>query len=806
MKEDTVCASCHFSPNSLLGETESWLQCNGCKSWYHFACAGFKNEREVRDVDKFYCKQCTPKFGKTTRRFARAIDIHIKLTCNAGVRKSARAHNLVDYAKLTEGIVQTSDETVEHHYIKPIKTGEIKFTPETFPRMPPSLVTAEYFERCRALKEPVVIPAAWNPRPDFPGSSDTKLEPQPNGDIEMPDAPDDMEPSEERVEDVGQDQLGMVIPHGLTVRHVAELYGLHEKLEVIDVKSQEGEDKRWTLAKWADYYEDKSEDKPVRNVISLEVSQTRLGHMIRRPQIVRDLDLADSVWMEKGHPPKVQFYVLMSVADCFTDFHIDFGGSSVYYHIVKGSKTFFFIPPTTANLKHYENWCKSQAQNYCWLGDQTKECYRVDLTEGDTMLIPSGWIHAVWTPSDSLVVGGNFLTRLNYTNQIKVLEIEKSTKVPLRFRYPFFQKVMWFTILQYLRRDPLPAHIEALLQQGGQFHREVPIYQEYNNFGHNSSPGVENYNARYYPQAEIDGLPDLLSYIFRTVMIMLGRVEGVTVEAQNAVTRSIPKDPVEHGNPLENARKFAMWVAWKRGNEQIPEWAHTEAVLPERPGADDKSKKLSAAALKKLERAKHIEMYHTINADKLSQRASTQAPREDSPGTSPTMITVNGIKIPYASPKNSVLGPKRSACDACRKRRVGCKHKEAVRDASMVNGQRQFEFVAPNAKPGPGDKEGEVDATMIDPALEVYNNPGQMASAELSFSAPLPPLPPPASSVGMSPPETAPLYDRYDQWNANPTSMVPQNNIITPLAANASRNKACATCRKSKVRGTLLSS
>jgi F-box/leucine-rich repeat protein 10/11 len=34
----------------------------------------------------------------------------------------------------------------------------------------------------------------------------------------------------------------------------------------------------------------------------------------------------------------------------------------------------------------------------------------VDLSEGDTMLIPSGWIHAVWTPENSLVIGGNFLT------------------------------------------------------------------------------------------------------------------------------------------------------------------------------------------------------------------------------------------------------------------------------------------------------------------------------------------------------------------------------------------------------------
>jgi len=30
----------------------------------------------------------------------------------------------------------------------------------------------------------------------------------------------------------------------------------------------------------------------------------------------------------------------MSVANCFTDYHVDFGGTSVWYHILKGEKVF----------------------------------------------------------------------------------------------------------------------------------------------------------------------------------------------------------------------------------------------------------------------------------------------------------------------------------------------------------------------------------------------------------------------------------------------------------------------------------
>jgi F-box/leucine-rich repeat protein 10/11 len=41
----------------------------------------------------------------------------------------------------------------------------------------------------------------------------------------------------------------------------------------------------------------------------------------------------------------------MSPAGCFTDFHIDFGGSSVWYHVLSGYKVFYTAPPTPANLK-----------------------------------------------------------------------------------------------------------------------------------------------------------------------------------------------------------------------------------------------------------------------------------------------------------------------------------------------------------------------------------------------------------------------------------------------------------------------
>jgi F-box/leucine-rich repeat protein 10/11 len=640
----------------------------------------------------------------------------------------------VDYAGLNEGVLKTSDDHPEHHYIAAFKNGDIEFTPETFARMPPEFITGDFLEKTN-FKEPILVPGALNAGIQAPSQHQDHDQDQDPVDplaaseqLDRPPFQSGPQFEQEAVADVGQDKLDMVIPAGLTVRRVAELYGSNELVPVIDVKAQEGEGKKWTMGKWADYYEQQGE-KPVRNVISLEVSRSRLGKLIRRPKAVRDMDLQDSVWPEddKFAPPAVQFYCLMSVADCFTDFHIDFGGSSVYYHIVKGRKVFFFIPPTKQNLKKYEDWCLSPNQGHDWLGKQVKECYRVDLYPGDTMLIPSGWIHAVWTPEDSLVIGGNFLTRIHYGMQIKILEIEKNTKVALQFRYPHFQKIMWLAAIQYLEEDPVPDSVRQLLQGGEQFRRDIPIYCEPDKFGHNSHLGPTNYNRRYYSKHELEGLTDLLSYIWRTVLISLDKID-VPQKTKAAVTKSIPKN---RGDPLVLVKHFAMWIAWKRGNEIIPSWALLDACLPEVAEAGEK--KLSAAQVKKLERESLNEVLRaTAERSSARIRASDPSPQvapltnephliNQSPQPSPRLSPqpddmvlrrlemspptgfeemmqfdmhamtpggTQGFLRPSANnphittPKTSQLGPKRVACDACRKRRIRCKHKDELIDTS----------------------------------------------------------------------------------------------------------------------------
>ena len=62
----TVCVGCNLPSKSSSYAYDKWICCNGCKGWYHYYCAGFKSEREVRSIHKFYCERCESEFGRST--------------------------------------------------------------------------------------------------------------------------------------------------------------------------------------------------------------------------------------------------------------------------------------------------------------------------------------------------------------------------------------------------------------------------------------------------------------------------------------------------------------------------------------------------------------------------------------------------------------------------------------------------------------------------------------------------------------------------------------------------------------------
>ncbi|KAK6358731.1 JmjC domain-containing histone demethylation protein 1 [Orbilia blumenaviensis] len=811
--EDTpidCCASCRRAvplvrtgPRSHIVPT-LWIQCDGCKKWYHNICVGV-SEKEVNDLDKYHCSNCVPQLGSSTYR-----------------RKSSRAHTAIDYVSLNEGSrapFKASGDSTQHPFVEPI--SQMQFATDDFPRIIPELLDVDFFEQGQGFAQPIVIPASNNPRPHClreihlltngmreDGTIDvekvSKVEKFPA--LFKKDKKDATPKSRSAIRVATSDQvtvarrptddadaLGMVMPADLTVRKVAEIIGTDEKVEVLDVLSQSLDKRTWNFADWVEYFESSQKDR-VKNVISQEFSHTKLAEAVVRPAIVQALDLADQVWPDdmRATFPKVQLYCLMGVSGSYTDFHIDFGGSSVFYHVISGKKTFFFVPPTKYNLSKYEAWSQMHDQNSTWYpslltnggGNGEDMVKRVDLQAGDTMLIPSGWIHAVLTPEDALVIGGNFLTRLSLDQQIKIAEIEKNTDVPAKFRYPQFQKVMWFTALDYLQKDPLPEELfddddwDLLIAT-----EDVQMQRTY----------------VAYSQFELDGLPVLGDYLLRTALIVMNYItEGITQDKRKRVQNSIPKHVQD---PLSTVQLFGRWMAWKRGDVVVPFWARRNwnpgegfsgLGNPERKSSQKNKKKSesvdnskgnspreglrkskpsaklrdslpgSPSILVTPSRQVSFSSDQKAAADKIKSFAKKVGKRQMSPtsaaaGSTPTApkarkisagsssqstpassqkrqgsdtpgparprsgssarrqsISQNGAPKPalvytpdgkplsqavinkgladnhrlaetirnkYAyssSPKNSILGPKRTACDECRRQKIACKHKNEV--------------------------------------------------------------------------------------------------------------------------------
>uniref|UniRef100_A0A4W6F7B9 [histone H3]-dimethyl-L-lysine(36) demethylase n=1 Tax=Lates calcarifer TaxID=8187 RepID=A0A4W6F7B9_LATCA len=260
------------------------------------------------------------------------------------------------------------------------------------------------------------------------------------------------------------DGLGIKMPDpDFSVNDVKMFVGSRRMIDVMDVSTQKGTE--MSMAQWTRYYETPpSQREKLYNVISLEFSHTKLENLVKRPATVDLIDWVDNMWprhlkerqrdstnsINDMQYPKVQKYCLMSVEGCYTDFHIDFGGTSVWYHILRGSKVFWLIPPTPQNLELYENWVLSGKQGDVFLGDRASDCQRIELKQGCTFIIPSGWIHAVYTPVDSMVFGGNFLHSFNIPMQLNICNIEDRTRVPVKFRYPFYYEMCWYVLERYV--------------------------------------------------------------------------------------------------------------------------------------------------------------------------------------------------------------------------------------------------------------------------------------------------------------------------------------------------------------------
>lgn len=143
-----------------------------------------------------------------------------------------------------------------------------------------------------------------------------------------------------------------------------------------------------------------------------------------------------------------------------------------FSQVFRGQKVFYLIKPTPENLKAYEAWICDAKQDTTFFPDTIggpSECARVEVNAGQTFFIPSGWLHAVLTPVDSLVFGGNFLPGLATVDlQLAVRDIERRTHVKKEYTFPYFVPCLFFGLVEVcapVRRSP-PIRLSPVARAG----------------------------------------------------------------------------------------------------------------------------------------------------------------------------------------------------------------------------------------------------------------------------------------------------------------------------------------------------
>ncbi|CDO96594.1 unnamed protein product [Kluyveromyces dobzhanskii CBS 2104] len=418
MTSDTVkCQFCNKDDSEDVGQP-IWVGCEVCDRWIHLICIPIQYvspkmediaellKLKERNVAYFKCQH----HGKESDPILKLKGTPTKTTdAVTKKRNGLRDKRPIDYIALNEG----DDKRLKHEH----------------PHMQAFLLCFEKWRVSKTITSKEL-------------ESDFRT-------VKIPLKVSD--PANSGMYVVSANELGLVDSKDvskLNVEYLTQIMGGDCPVDVMDVQTQLNE--KWNLSQWNKYYSHTapaSRDR-IRNVISLEVSHVQcFEDGIRRPNAVIRNDLVDIVWNfgrteTEMQRPKVTKYILMSVGNAYTDFHLDFAGTSVYYNVISGSKKFIFFPPTPYNLQRYTKWCDDDNQNLIFLGDLLQDGIAMEVKEGDLLMIPCGYLHAVFTPEDSFIVGGNFLTLRDIETQLNVVEIEQQTRVPKKFTFPQFEHVM----------------------------------------------------------------------------------------------------------------------------------------------------------------------------------------------------------------------------------------------------------------------------------------------------------------------------------------------------------------------------
>ncbi|EGT55130.1 hypothetical protein CAEBREN_19779 [Caenorhabditis brenneri] len=279
-----------------------------------------------------------------------------------------------------------------------------------------------------------------------------------------------------------------------------------EEDEPVSVINSTTRDPSWMRMKTLiQKFKAKKRGKDPLNVLSKEVSKDHknLSHLMRVPDFVREnciieeietivrakIDELKKLPGRASRPdvarlkhqlknlPRYQKFLLLSMDRSYTDVHIDPSSTPVSYHVHQGKKIFYVAPATRENIEIYKADEMNQDPKKEWIFNRLFDQWRrVEIEAGETAFIPAGYLHAVFTPMDSIVFGGNVLMKQFMWLQFDLTQMEETRFVRGHLHesemFQGFRNVMWMHLEHLLLPDlrgAMDSKPEELMRMGRLF-------------------------------------------------------------------------------------------------------------------------------------------------------------------------------------------------------------------------------------------------------------------------------------------------------------------------------------------------
>ncbi|GLE05794.1 hypothetical protein PINS_up014975 [Pythium insidiosum] len=196
------------------------------------------------------------------------------------------------------------------------------------------------------------------------------------------------------------------------------------------------------------------------------VLETPFRHEVAPPVAVSAIDWHYALPQCSGgaaQTPNPELYGTLCGAGTFFDFTIAPDCQSSWLAVSSGEVTVFLISPTTANLQAFRHWVSSSngdAPTTIFLAERVSHCIKCHVRSGSSMVIPSGWIFALYADEYSSFFSGFFgATQLLPAQLATWLELDRDDRALRAWRERSIA-YGWHNILSPL---PPPVLLDARL-------------------------------------------------------------------------------------------------------------------------------------------------------------------------------------------------------------------------------------------------------------------------------------------------------------------------------------------------------